>query len=251
MKLTEAGRRLFDLAYSSLKEEQQALEDIGRIKKGGVEVLSLALNSTINRYYAPALLSRYCAQNPGSRLKVTELPSRSIIYTVLSDKAELGIGPFQHNMAAFDTWPLYSETRSLVIGNRHPYIDQIMNGHKDYLKRTPLVTSYLDDPEMRPANRRIRDSFAAIWEISSLPLRIHMVDQGLAAAYIDSKSLEENPACAQFHVVSDIPFGSIERLVGVYCKGGKRLSKCAGGFIQLCLAFWQRGSSDKLGAQVQ
>ena len=218
LKLTETGKRLFDYAHATLREEQQTLEDIERIKKGDSATLSLAINSTINRFYAPRLLNLYCQQHPHTRLHIEELPSRSIIYAVLSGKAELGIGPFQKHMSAHTTLPLFKETRHLVISPNHPLSQQIISGDTKVLKRTPLITSFLDEPEMRPAIQRIRDQFATVWEISSLRLRMHLVDQGLGIAYIDSKLLREG---------------------GIYYKTGKKPGACAQQFIAVCQAFWQ------------
>ena len=38
-------------------------------------------------------------------MKVAEMPARSIISAVLSGNVELGLGPFQKDMAAFESFP--------------------------------------------------------------------------------------------------------------------------------------------------
>lgn len=238
LKLTDAGNRLYRYAFEALREEQQTLEDIERIRLGHSATLSLALNSVVNRYYAPQLLNLFCRQHPHTRLSIQELPSRSIIYAILSGRTELGLGTLQTHMSTHDSIPLYQETRYLVVSPKHPQFTQLVAGNAKTYQKTTLITSFLDEPEKRPALQRIRDQFATVWEISSLSLRIHLVDQGLGVAYIDSKLMRENPICADFQKIEDDAIGQFERQVGIYYKAGKTLSPCAEQFIALSQKFW-------------
>lgn len=238
LTLTAAGKRLFDYAKEVLREEQQVFEDLSRIKQGDQQLLNLAINSTINRFYAPALLGIFCQQQKDTQLKVAELPSRDLIYSILSGRAELAMGPFQKKMDAFSTVPLFHEKRYLVISPKHNNFTSTVRGEAKTLRQTPLITSSLDNPEMRPAIQRIRDRFKSVWEISSLSMRIHLVDQGLGVAYIDSKLLEEHPVCKEFIVMEALSFSCIERQVGLYYKKGKVLNESCEAFIQLCEKFW-------------
>lgn len=238
LKLTEAGKRLFDYGVATLREEQQALADLDHIRRGDTAWLFLALSSTINLYDAPELVTSYTRQWPHTRLHIEEMPSRSIIYAVLSGRASLGLGPFQKRMDAFRCVPLHAETRHLVVSPNHPLSDAIVAGDKNALAKTALMTSALDDPEMRPAIQRIRDHFATTWEISSLSLRIHLIGQGLGVAYLNNRLLEENPVCRQFLRVDELSFGSIERQVGLYYREGRRLSESEERFVGLCRDYW-------------
>ncbi len=238
LSLTDAGKRLFDYATNLLNEEQRTLSAIDRIKRGDASTLSLAISSTVNRFYAPQLLNMYSQQWPHTCLQIAELPSRSIIYDVLAGRMDLGMGPFQKHMAAFHCIPLYEETRHLVVSRKHPLYSNIMRGELAALGDTALITSALDDPEMRPSIQRIRDNFATIWEISSLSLRIHMIDQGLGLGYINNKLLDEHPVCREFDVVEEFSFGSINRQVGIYHKEGVKLDESAERFVALCQSFW-------------
>jgi LysR family transcriptional regulator, benzoate and cis,cis-muconate-responsive activator of ben and cat genes len=237
--LTDAGRRLWEYANEVLREEQQVLEDIARIKRGDQQILNLAINATINRFYAPQLLSQFCQMQPDTLLKVAELPSRDLIYDIVSGRAELAMGPFQKHMEAFATIPLFQETRYLVVSPNHPHYEKMISGDAKSLRQSPLITSSLDNPQMRPAIQRIRDRFKSVWEISSLSMRIHLVNQGLGAAFIDSKLLEDHPVCRQFKIMQELPYGTIERQVGIYYKSGKTLNDSAKQFIELCLSFWE------------
>jgi DNA-binding transcriptional LysR family regulator len=238
LRLTDVGKRLFEHAVDVLRDEQQTLEDIAQLKQGRTEILSLALSASLNRFHAPGLISAFCRENPHTRMKVAEMPSRSIISAVLSGNVELGLGPFQKDMAAFETIPFYTDSRHLVVSPRHPRYQDMVNGDEKALKLTPLIASALDSPDLRPSIQRLRDQFSTVWEVSSLSLRIHMVKEGMGVTFMDRKLLNEHSDCAGFRVMSDVSFGSIDKEVGVYYRAGKSLSDSAGNFIALCRKHW-------------
>ena len=236
LRLTDAGRRLFDHAFEVLTGEQQTIEDIAQLRQA--ETLNLALSASINRFYAPELISTYYQQNPQVRMKIAEMPARNIIYTVLAGSMELGLGPFQKDMQAFATVPLYTDSRHLVVSPRHPNFQAMAQGDPAALKRTPLIASALDSPDMRPSIQRIRDQFSTVWEVSSLSLRIYMVAQGMGVTFIDRRLLTEHPDCADFHIIDDVSFSTIDKQVGLYYRGGKQLSDAAQAFVGLCRDYW-------------
>ena len=114
----------------------------------------------------------------------------------------------------------------------------MINGDEKALKLTPLIASALDNPDMRPSIQRLRDQFSTVWEVSSLSLRIHMVEEGMGVTFIDRKLLEEHPSCANFRIMDDVSFGRIDKEVGLYYRAGKNLSDSARNFIALCQSFW-------------
>ena len=238
LRLTDVGKRLFEHAVDVLRDEQQTLEDIAQLKQGKTETLNLALSASINRFYAPELISTYYQQNPHTRMKIAELPARSIISAVLSGSVELGLGPFQKDMAAFETVPLYTDSRHLVVSPRHDRFQEMIRGDESALKLTPLIASALDNPDMRPSIQRLRDQFSTVWEVSSLSLRIHMVERGMGVTFIDRKLLQEHPSCADFCIMDDVSFGRIDKQVGLYYRVGKNLSESARNFLALCERFW-------------
>ncbi|MES2603834.1 MAG: LysR family transcriptional regulator [Pseudomonadota bacterium] len=238
LTLTDAGRRLLDYASTMLQQEQQAIEDITQLKRGERHTVNLAINSTINRFYAPQLLSRFSKSQNDTLIKVTELPSRNLIYAILSGQADLAIGPFQKYMDAFTTVPLFRENRHLVVSPKHPHFAELCKASSKHMKQCTLITSFLDTPELRPSQQRIRDRFQAVWEISSLSLRMHLVEQGLGVSFIDSKLLREHPMCRDFELMEGLPFSTIERQVGLYYKQGRHLHAAHDAFIGLCQDFW-------------
>ncbi|WP_116368188.1 LysR family transcriptional regulator [Parahaliea mediterranea] len=240
LSLSDAGRRVFDHAVEVLGREQQTLEDIARLRDGARERLSLAISGSINYFHAQELISAYYAQNPAVTLRLQELPSRSMIYAVLGGQVELGLGPFQKQMSAFHTVPLYEDTRHLVVSPRHPAFDAMIAGDAGALRRTPLIASALDNPEMRPSIQRLRDQFSTVWEVSSLSLRIHMVAQGMGVTFLDRRLLKEHPRCRDLHIMDDLSFGRIDKRVGLYHRANLSLSPAARAFIALCEQHWQR-----------
>lgn len=239
LKLTDAGKRLFDHAVEVLREEQQTIEDIAQLKQGKTETLNIAMSASINHFYGRELMSAYYAGNSRCRMKIAELPSRSIIYAVLSGGVELGMGPFQKHMPAFETVALYEDSRHLVISASHPDFQAIIKGDARALQGTPLIASALDNPDLRPAILRLRDQFSTVWEVSSLSLRIHMVEQGMGVTFIDRKMLVEHPQCREFKIMDDVSFGRIDRQVGLYFRAGKNLSDSARNFVSLCQRYWE------------
>ncbi len=239
LRLTDVGKRVFEHAVDVLRDEQQTLEDVMQLKQGKTETLSLALSASLNRFYAPELISAYYHENPRISMKVAEMPSRSIISAVLSGSVELGLGPFQKDMAAFNTVPLYRDSRHLVVSPKHARYEDMINGDERALKLTPLIASALDNPDMRPSIARLRDQFSSVWEVSSLSLRIYMVDQGMGVTFIDRKLLEEHPSCADFRIMNDVSFGRIDKQVGIYHRARSSLSDSATNFIALCRRHWK------------
>lgn len=239
LSLTEAGKRMLTYANDVLREEESVIEDLSKIKSGLESTLSVAMNSSINRFYGGELVLQFCDENPLARLKVEEKPSREIIYAVMSGKSELGMGPFQSQMHGFKTQELYSETRRLVVSKKHPQFDQLQADPETVLKQLPLLSSYLDEPDLRPSIHRIRDSFSTVWEISSITLRLQLVAAGKGVTFVGEKLLANEEVCKDFVHLSMLPFGNIYRQVGLYHRKNTVLSEGAKRFIQICNDFWQ------------
>ena len=232
--LTEAGRRFLEFAVESHRQESSVLEDLERLRQGGADTLSVAINSVINRYQAPNLIAAFCQANQHAKLKIEELPSREIIYAVLSDRSELGLGPFQTHMDAYDTIPLFQEKRILVASPKHPAFEQLQTEAEQALRESPLIASYLDEPSLRPSMAKMRYGFASVWQVSSLGLRLRLIEQGFGVSYVSEELLQHDPVCQHFYRLDKLSFGKIPRTVGLYYKKGRDLSRAAIEFIGIC-----------------
>lgn len=236
IKLTEAGIRFLNYAELVLGEEDAVLTDVKNIKQGILGTLLLAMSGTVSRLFGESLLNAYCAENPLTRLKVNVMPSRQIISAVASDLWELGFGPFQKNMPDyFHTLPLFSDERTLVISKDHP----LARAAPDIiLQRVPLLTSHLDDQDLRPAMDRLRDAFGTIWEIDDTDLRVALTADGLGMSYLDQQLIETDPRCASMiPLTTHMDFASIPLTFGVYHRKGKQLSSGAENFLETCKSF--------------
>ena len=135
------------------------LTDINNIKNGIVSTLLLTMNGTVNAIYGPSLMASYSEDSPLTKIKLSIMPSRQIISGVVSDLGGLGLGPFQQNMPVqLELVPLFQDTRSLTISKNHPDFMTLRDNSELLARRVPLIVSYLDDPDMRPAIEKfVRD----------------------------------------------------------------------------------------------
>lgn len=235
LKLTESGVRLLNYAETVLNEEQNVLADINNIKHGILSTLVLAMNATVNALYGQDIIARYCAESPLTRLKVNVLPSRQIVSAVGSDQSDLGFGPFQQEMPRhFETLPLYSDERLLVISRTHPDFGKLFRDPERIVKEIPLIVSHLDDPDVRPAIDKLRNSFGTIWEVNDMSLRIDMVARGLGMSYLDGRIVSGLDNASSFAVLDSLPFARIPLTFGLYHRKRKELSMGAQRFIDIC-----------------
>lgn len=238
LKLTEAGIRLLNYAEAVLAEEENVLTDINNIKHGILSTLLLAMNATVNALYGRQLMKAYCDDSPLTRLKINVMPSRQIISAITSDLWELGFGPFQQQMPPlFDTIPLFRDERKLMISNDHPKYAQL-DGDPELLARSiPLIVSHLDDPDMRPAIDKLRNSFGTIWEVNDIDLRIDLVRDGLGMSYLDQRLARAREDCRNLATLDSLAFASMPLTFGIYYHKRKHLSVGALAFIELCRQF--------------
>jgi DNA-binding transcriptional LysR family regulator len=198
----------------------------------------LATNSTVNVLFLARLIDAFLQTSPLTRLKVDVMPSRQLNAGVSSDHWELGFGPFQQKMPPnLATLPLFDDTRSLVVSSRHVREGDLQSSSEHLLREVPLVVSHLEDPDIRPAIQKLRDSFGTIWEINDLDLRIKLIASGHAMGYIDSMILRHDQRCADFVPVAGFPFASMQLTFGLIQRERKQLSAGAQRFIEVCQSF--------------
>ncbi|WP_193165450.1 LysR family transcriptional regulator [Microbulbifer hainanensis] len=242
VRLTTAGRRLYRYVDDQLQQEQAALADLSRLARGLDQQLSVAIDSTNNRFAGADLIHTFIGRWPEARLRLVEQPSRAIVQAVMSGEVELGLGPFQTRMDRFGTEPLYNEHRLLMISPAHPLHRTEMTA-KD-LQRIPLVVSSLDEPDQRPYQEKLRDRFRMIWQISSLNVRLNLIDRGLAVGYVSTEVTRQLPHVQHFRALHEFDFARIERQVGLFYRKDRDLSPVAQDFIEVCRSYWVEGQGD-------
>lgn len=235
LKLTQSGIRLLNYADAVLGEEQNVLADINNIKNGILTTLLIAMNGTVNALFGSKLVADYCRQSPLTRLQLNVMPSRQIISAISSDLWELGFGPFQQQMPAhFQVIPLFTDQRQLMISRHHPGYRALTGDGEKLAHQVPLIVSHLDDPDMRPAIQKLRDTFGTIWEVSDLGLRISLVEQGLGMSYLDQRLVAQMDAGDSLAAVDSLAFANIPLTYGIYHLKRKQLSMGARRFIEQC-----------------
>lgn len=235
-QLTEAGIRLLRFAETVMNEERETLADIAQIKSGALSTLSLALSPAANARFGISLLKEFSERNPLTRLKVAVAPSREIVYGVAEGRWELGFGPLQRTMPEyFAFYPCFAETRRLMISRDHPSRAALQRDARAILRTLPLVTSYLDEPARRPGGDRLRNAFAAVWEVSHMELRLALVAEGKGVTYV-SDLVTDLPE--ELVSIEGLPFSNIERQVGVYYLKHQTPSQAGIRFLALCRERW-------------
>lgn len=231
-ELTESGKRLFSFARTVINEEEQALDDIHRIRLGELSTLNLAMSSTVNRFFGELLLLEFCERNPLTRLKLDVAPSREMVYGVDEDRWEIAFGPFQSRMPGhFECVPFFEETRRLVVHENHPNFHALRRDPEPLLASQTLLTSFLDDPVKRPGSQRIRDMVQDVWEVSHLGLRLALCEAGKGITYLPDRLVA---SLSGYHPIETLEVSSFDRSVGVYYKKHKALSEGAKRFIGIC-----------------
>ncbi|MFT6433378.1 MAG: DNA-binding transcriptional LysR family regulator [Candidatus Azotimanducaceae bacterium] len=235
LKLTESGIRFLNYAEAALGEEQGVLTDINNIKNGILSTLLLTMNGTVNALHGARLMAEYCQDSPLTKIKLSVMPSRQIISGVVSDLWELGLGPFQQNMPVqLELVPLYQDTRSLTISKNHPDFMSLKDNPELLARQVPLIVSYLDDPDMRPAIEKLRNSFGTIWEINDMDLRVKLVEQGLGMSYLDAEFISQLSARERLVSLDSMTFTKMPLTFGLFFRKKKQLSSGARKFIEIC-----------------
>lgn len=239
VRLTEAGNRFLRFAHSVVHEERLALDDIGELKRGALSTLSLAMSSTVNRFFGPPLMLEFCERNPFTRLKLDVVPSLDIVAGVDDGRWEVGFGPFHNKMPQhFQCAPHYRETQRLVVHESHPSA-AVLASDSSSVSELTLLTAYLDDPSRRPGSERLRNRFASAWEVSHLELRLDLAAAGHGVTYVPDRLLAELDG---FNVIDGLEFSAMERDVGVFYNKHAALSEGAKRFVAIADRFF--ASSD-------
>jgi len=238
LKLTESGIRFLNYAETVLGEEQGVLSDINNIKNGILSTLLLTMNGTVNALHGADLMTRYCADSPLTKIKLSIMPSRQIISGVTSDLWELGLGPFQQKMPIqLELMPLFTDTRRLTISRSHACFKQLKDDPEQLARQVPLIVSFLDDPDMRPAIDKLRHSFGTIWEVNDMDLRVKLVEQGLGMSYLDERLIVQRNATQHLVGLDSLTFSPMPLTFGLFYRKRKQLSSGAKKFIDLCQSY--------------
>ncbi|MFF1380571.1 transcriptional regulator CynR [Streptomyces sp. NPDC058308] len=139
VRLTDAGAAYLPYARRALQDlaaAERAVHDVTDLSRG---TLRLAVTPTFTAYLVGPLTALLHSRHPGITLRLKELPQERIEPELLADELDLGIafhGPHLPGLAATD---LFTETLSLVVGDRHPQAGRTTPLPLDELARLRLA----------------------------------------------------------------------------------------------------------------
>jgi len=138
VKLTEAGRSLYDRARELFGVERVAereLRELRGLKRG---TLRVAASTTIATYMLPPVLGRFRMRHPSVRIRVTSANTRSVLRRLLESRTDVALveGPISDD--AVDVIPWREDELVVIAHPEHPLAVQSEVG-VDHLKRETVL----------------------------------------------------------------------------------------------------------------
>jgi DNA-binding transcriptional LysR family regulator len=238
-QLTPAGRRVYEHAVDVLARDELVRRQLAELARGHVGILVLAASQALSRQLLPQLVQRFLTAYPTAGLQLETQPSRQILQAVADGRLELGLGPYSRAMHGLTTLPLGTQRMVLYAGRRNPRLRALRRGGVPALAAESLVTSHLE--ERAPRRGSLREHFGAVWVVQSLDLRLRLVHDGLAVGYLPEDTVRAAGLRRELVSLEKLPFGAIERTVGLFASQKRELSSIARAFWELA----KDGSSDR------
>lgn len=120
LDLTETGRALLPYAERMLALRSEGLNDLRRIKLGGLGPLALGANPSCSQYLAPRLIETFWRSHPGVPIHVRTALSRVLMEGLLDGAIMLALcSQAQLHPRAEVLWS-FSDELLLVAAQRHP-----------------------------------------------------------------------------------------------------------------------------------
>src|SRR4029079_6532603 len=120
VKLTEAGRALYDRSKELFGVERVAereLRELRGLKRG---TLRVAASTTIATYMLPPVLGRFHTRHPAVRIRATSANTRSVLRLLLEARTDVALveGPISHE--AVDVIPWREDELVVIAHPDHP-----------------------------------------------------------------------------------------------------------------------------------
>ena len=233
-KLTPAGVRVLEFADRYFQDVHTLERDLADISRQSHGRLNMGASQMVTNTKLGDILREFSELHPRISLDVVNLPSRELVLKVLNGDCEIGFGPFQQQMHAFECRPYYEHEMKLYASLQHADFDPLSRGDEEALGRATLITSYLDPVENRPGAQRLRYRFASVWQIASLNLRIRMIADGLGIGYLPAALVKSGERTRDLKALTRFTHGSVDRQVGLYHVERRPLSAVARLFVEFC-----------------
>jgi DNA-binding transcriptional LysR family regulator len=233
IKPTPIGTELLKHARYVLESETNFKNQLHRLKDGHLQTLSIAVDHLAANYYCPKIVAGFNKLLPEANIKIKRMPAREIIQAIKSEQFLVGIGPFQKKMEGLHAIKLLTEQSCLVTGKNNPNYKTYKHSPLQFLKETPLLSSYLDSPDQRPSRKKIRDYFKTVWEINDINLQLNLIKQGIGAAFIAKSFLDATPNNKNIVILDKIPFALIKKHHGLYMLQKNKVDKTVLKLVEL------------------
>lgn len=203
VELTEAGRRLADVAESVLRQLDDVTEQAGAMGALARQQLRIAATPLVSSHLLPQLLARFRDAHPGVSIRLVDANLQTVQEMVESGNADLGLGFFfkvgsglaRRHVADFPLIKVSpAETLPRTVGRA---------GWAS-LKATPLIALPADNPIQRAIDQHLHKAGVeqgAQMSVSFIATLIAMVEAGFGSAVMPSFALA---ACRRHHVRVDL-----------------------------------------------
>lgn len=192
VRLTEAGRRLFEHSVGILQMVSRAREDMGASRDEPVGRIVVGLPPSMGRQLTLPLIDAFRQQLPRARLAIVEGLSAHIIEWIVTGRVDLGLVHNPEAAPALEITPILDEALCLV----QPAAGRRGRGRsgRGPLPLRELPTFPLIVPDRTHAIRRLLETQAMLaaleldiaWEVASVPSIIDLVCAGYGYAVLSA-----------------------------------------------------------------
>ncbi len=216
IQLTPIGMELLKHAKSVVGSELNFQSQLARFKRGFLQKFDIAMDHLMAHYFAVDLVRNLHQSLPEAQIRLNRLPAREIVHAVKARQMAIGVGPFQSNMDGLFKLKLMQERSFLVAGKKNPYLSHYKDDPLRFLRKSVLLSSWLDNPTARPSKKKIRDYFQDVWEINDIALQMQLVKEGVGTTFLARTFLDADRYRKHLVVLEKLPFSLIAKDYGIY-----------------------------------
>jgi DNA-binding transcriptional LysR family regulator len=240
--LTDLGNRMRPLLQQCYDSALAAKQVASRLKKGEVAALSIAVSWTLDIDLLLGPLSEMIRMFPALQLRLRRGRSEEIAAMLRNGEVELAAGGPLEVWDRLDSWPMFTESFGLVVGQ----------GHRLLAEKLPQLDIQLVREERL---LRFAMSGAEEWEAGIGGVawdqghEVHcsrdleqMIAEGFGVAIVPPSTIRSSK-------VRHLPLGNldVERTVAIYSVAGRQRSREAAALLNLLRATdWEAKLSDDL-----
>ncbi|VTU31992.1 LysR substrate-binding domain-containing protein [Variovorax sp. PBL-E5] len=216
VRLTDAGRRLFDHSVGILEQVERAREDLAAGRDEPLGRVVVGLPPSVGLQFTLPLIDRFRAKWPKAKLAVVEGLSTHIAEWITSGRIDFGVVFNPEPQAAIEVTPLREENLCLVSP-----VAKRRRAPPAPLPLAELAAFPLVIPERGHVIRKLLESHASLagfkldiaWEVSSVPAIIDLVRAGYGHAVLTASGVKASARAPQLSVRPIVQ----PRLVSVLC----------------------------------